>query len=293
MVDVSIIIVTYNTCLMTRECIESVFEKTSGISFEVILVDNNSQDESKEYFSQDSRIKYIFNSRNIGFGPANNLGIQCSRGRNIFFLNSDTLLVNNAIKVLSDYLDNHEIVGACGGNLYSKDMCPLHSFRRLSPLLFELNILLGGILAKCFYGRSGEHNFTKDVLCVNCIIGADLMVKSTVLKEVGLFDSRFFMYCEETELCHRIRNANYNIVSVPNARIIHLEGGSFSADNKRITRIKMNRNSLQLYCSIHYNKLYYFMLDCVWHAIIYSRILYYSLIGSDKRLFWRKIAHEF
>ena len=94
--DVSVIIVNYNTRKLTGECIDSIFEKTSGITFEVIVVDNASQDDSIEIFRKDPRIIFIENTENQGFGKANNLGIKYATGRNILFLNSDTLLINNA-----------------------------------------------------------------------------------------------------------------------------------------------------------------------------------------------------
>lgn len=99
------------------------------------------------------------------------------------------------------------------------------------------------------------------------------------------------MYCEETELCHRIRKANYKIMSIPDAKIIHLEGASFSED-KRIKRIKMNRDSTRLYCLIHYNKFYANLVDLVWKLTIYSRIGVYTLMKSPKKNFWTAIKNE-
>lgn len=286
--DVSIIIVNYNTCQMTSECIDSIIQKTVGISYEIILVDNASTDDSKEFFQQDSRVRYIYNNENLGFGRANNIGVNFAIGRNILFLNSDTLLVNNAIKILSDYLDENEFVGAVGGNLYAKNMMPVHSFRRFTPIFFDLSILLVDIPARIIFGKNKEHNFTDHVIVVNTIVGADLMIKKNVLDIVGLFDSRFFMYCEETELCHRIRKAHYRIVSVPLAKIIHLEGASFP-DGKRIERMKMNRNNLKLYCMIHYGHIYTVFINLIWKMTVLSRIVYYSIINSPKKEFWKQV----
>ena len=90
--DVSVIIVTYNTCEMTINCINSVIQKTENLDYEIILVDNASQDESYSTFSQDARIRYIYSEKNLGFGKANNLGAKFAKGRYLFLLNSDTLL---------------------------------------------------------------------------------------------------------------------------------------------------------------------------------------------------------
>lgn len=231
MLDVSVIIINYNTLKMTDECICSVIEKTSGISYEIILVDNASIDGSKEFFSKDKRVTYIYNDENLGFGRANNKGIKIAQGRNILFLNSDTLLRNNAIKILSDYLDNHPKVGACGGNLFLQDGTPGMSFGRYFPSLYEeLNIFFEYIPDKIIYGENSHFNYTGDELKVGFISGADLMVKHSVLDAVGCFDPHFFLYYEETELCLRIHRSGKSIVSVPKAEIVHFDGGG-----KRIT----------------------------------------------------------
>ena len=90
--EVSIIIVNYNTCDITKNCINSIFEYTKDIKFEIILVDNNSKDKSYSVFSNDNRITYLYQQNNLGFGKANNLGFKHAKGKYIFLLNSDTLL---------------------------------------------------------------------------------------------------------------------------------------------------------------------------------------------------------
>ena len=234
---------------------------------------------------------YIYLDDNIGFGRANNEGLKKAKGRNILFLNSDTLLINNAIKILLDYLDNNYRVGAVGGNLYSNQGAPLHSYRRLSPIAFELNTMLANIPSKIFFGRNEEHNHSERPIIVNTIVGSDLMVKKMILEKLSSFDPRFFMYCEETDLCHRIRKLGYKIVSVPNSKIVHLEGASFSED-RFFERIKMNRKSLNLYlyCSLHYGKFYAIIVKKLWRITILSRIIVYTLLASsNKRKFWKTI----
>ena len=103
--DVSVIIVNYNTLELTKNTIESVFEKTIEVSYEIILVDNASTDGSVEFFENNYKDKIILikNNENLGFGRANNKGIEIAKGKYIFLLNSDTLLINNAIKILFDF----------------------------------------------------------------------------------------------------------------------------------------------------------------------------------------------
>ena len=105
--DVSVIIVNYNTIELTLNCINSIFTHTLGIDFEVIVVDNNSDDGSGEILRLDKRIVFIQNLANEGFGSANNIGYRYAKGKYLFLLNSDTILLNNAIKLFYDYAEQH------------------------------------------------------------------------------------------------------------------------------------------------------------------------------------------
>ena len=144
--DVSVIVVNYNAGELAAACIDSVFAHTSGLDFEMILVDNASTDGSRSRFEADARIRYVYSPENLGFGRANNLGLTYASGRNILFLNSDTLLRDNAIKILSDYLDAHPGVGAVGGNLVDGQGLPGQSFMRYYPSLWEeFNLFWDGL----------------------------------------------------------------------------------------------------------------------------------------------------
>lgn len=289
--DVSIIIVNYNTCNMTKECIDSILEKTIEVSFEVILVDNASTDGSKELFERDERITYIYNNENVGFGRANNIGVEVASGRNILFLNSDTILLNDAISLMSMYLDENVDVGCVGGNLYSSGMRPLHSFLRFAPLGKEINELTSGLYARLLFGENVDHNHSKKTLTVKSIVGADMMIRKSILHEVGgAFNPVFFMYCEETELCHRIRNNGYLIKALPEPNIVHLEGGSFT-ENRMLERMGMYRDSLKIYCSLHYSKTYSSLVSLIWKLTIWTRIIGYGCINSPKKSFWIKVKN--
>ena len=212
---------------MTKECIDSVFEKTTGLDFEVILVDNASTDESKSYFSQDKRIKYIYSGNNLGFGKANNLGVTHATGRYLLFLNSDTVLINNAIKILSDYMDSDEKCGICGGNLFDKDGLPTHSYyRSFHSFCRDVFKSFFCLIDSVRYGKNKFHNNTNAPLQVSYISGADLMIRRDIVEAMGAFDPAFFMYYEDSELCYRVMKGGYEVVSVPNAKIQHLCGKS-------------------------------------------------------------------
>jgi len=285
--DVSVIFVNYNTLNLLVNAIDSVFSKTEGIKYEIIVIDNNSTDDSKNILFEryGNKINCVFLSENIGFGRANNEAIKIAKGRNIFLLNPDTILINNAIKILSDYLDNDPSVGVCGGNLYDENFSPMHSYTHVLPSIFaEINFLFLNLPLQLLYGKSVEFNTTNKPMEVAYITGADMMLKSDVLRNVGFFDEDFFMYYEETELTYRIKQGGYKVISVPNAKIIHLESKSFSYHS---IKQKMMLYGRYLYYKKLHSKIYYlfanviFLLNCLIRIVIY-----WILNDKTKKLYW-------
>ena len=227
-IDVSVIIVNYKTPKLLKSCINSIYDKTVGVNFEIIVVDNNSSDGSDKLIQTHfPDVIYVQSESNLGFGKGNNFGLKRARGRNIFFLNSDTLLINNAIKILSDYLDLNSRVGVCGGNLFSENLKNVHSFSLTFPGIYtELDDIFKGKLSKIKKLKKIQYNTEDHPIPVAYICGANMMIKASVLDDVGVFDPDFFMYFEETELCFRINKKGYDIINLPNAKIVHLEGAS-------------------------------------------------------------------
>lgn len=215
--DVSVIIVTYNTYKLTLNCIESIFCNTKDISFEIILVDNASTDGSREYFTKDERIIYIYNDVNAGFGTANNIGYKYSSGKYIFLLNSDTILKNNAIKMFYDKMESlPKDVACCGAWLIDADGNHIHSYG-LFPKWYDVFI--------CDKATTQNDDCRGDKR-VDYITGADLFVRRSVIEKYGMFDENFFMYYEETDMQERYRRQNFYSMIIDGPLIIHLEGKS-------------------------------------------------------------------
>lgn len=238
--DVSIIIVNYRSSRLVNDCIETIFEKVKDIEYEVIVVDNDTEDLQTAIAAHDDpRISLMQLPENVGFGRANNAGAQIAKGRNLFFLNPDTLLVNNAVKILSDYLDSHPECGVCGGNLYDAALKPMHSFRKIMPGVTDaIDITLKRRLSPLIYGKSHEFNYSDKEMRVGYITGADLMMPAHLFTSLHGFNRQIFLYYEETDLCKRISDKGLSIVSVPSAKIIHLFGQSHKPDGK--TKVKVN-----------------------------------------------------
>jgi len=275
MTDVSIIIVNYGTERLIADCVTSVIDKTKGVAFEIIIVDNASPNGSfaeleKRYKDADN-IKLLPMKENVGFGRANNAGYGLSSGRYIFCLNPDTELKNNAIGILSEYLDNNPSVGACCGNLLQADGKPATSYRRLYPSVFqEISFMTNYTVEKCLYGGSHKFNHTSGVIDVATISGADLMVRRSVLQKTGFFDPAFFMYYEDTDLCYRISASGFQLRNIPQALIYHYEGKSTNhLDHKAV----LNFDGRAKFYAKHHSKPYRFAANMIWGAAIGLRVM--------------------
>lgn len=215
--DVSIIIINYNTLSLTKKCIDSIFQHTKNIQFEIILVDNASTDGSKKLFMADARIIYIYNEENVGFGRANNIGLKYASGRYILLLNSDTYLINNAINIFKENMDVQPSNIACIGALLEDPFGA--EVRSFGPFLSFKQFFKG---VKLEIPRP----IPVSGVCVPVVLGADLFIRRSVIEKEGFFDPAFFMYHEENDLQRRYAQAGYYSKIIPGPRIVHLEGKS-------------------------------------------------------------------
>lgn len=277
---VSVIIVNYKTARLIVDCIRSIHAHTEGLEYEVIVVDNASGDGLQDVMRSEfgDKVQCVMLDSNVGFGMANNAGFAVARGQYLFCLNPDTLLLGNAISHLSDYLDAHADVGACGGNLYDAAMRPAYSFYRALPgLRYEFFILSANKLPMLIYGGNWCHNHSGHPLRVPCITGADLMLRREVVEQTGGFSPDYFMYYEETDLCARISALGWSIVSVPWARIQHLEGASFaSGTSVNPRRYEMMESSRRIYMRRHASALRRWLCDQIYYS---NLCLYHGLFA--------------
>lgn len=283
--DVSIIIVNYKTLPLIINCIHSIIKWVEGINYEIIVVDNNSNDDFQIRLKREfgSDVICLPLTQNLGFGCANNEGVKIAKGRNILCLNPDTILLNNAVKILSDYLDNHSDVAICGGNLYDENLKPAHSFCRTLPSIFwELNLLFMNIPEKIRFNKNRHFNYSMLPIEVGYITGADLMIKKNIFNDIGGFSSDFFMYYEETDLCCRVKSAKYNVISVPQAKIQHLEGKSFGEYSIKRTQIVFLEEGRMIYYKRNHSCIYIFISNIIYWLYLLSRFLFYKYRKNQK-----------
>lgn len=273
--DVSIIIVNYNTLSQTIECIDSIYAFTKGVEFEIILVDNSSSDGSKEYFEKDNRVKYIYNNQNYGFGKANNIGLTVSSGNYVFFLNSDTYLIGNVILTLFDFAENHKElnIGELGVVLLDK----YGNINKPYSNLASINILKN-IARKMGYTKDSHKYINNNLKLygyseVGFICGADVFMPKSVLDDIGGFDENYFMLCEEIDLAKRMCNAGYSRIIINNHDIVHLGGTSFVSKNKSYYRYKLETITTMYYGSKYYKSILYFFFRLYRYALFLRDII--------------------
>jgi len=243
-IDVSVIMVSYNTCSLTISSLRSIYgsifpaksaSSLGQLQFEVIVVDNGSQDDSvkqiKRLFPQ---VVLLVNDENVGFAKANNQAMACASGRYVLLLNSDTIIQPDTLAVMLDFMEGHPEAGAAGCKIILPDgkldkACkrgfprPIDSFyyvcgfSRLFPRVKRFNQYQLGYLDP------------DELYPVDCLVGAFMFVRRTTIDQVGMLDEDFFMYGEDVDWCYRIKQAGWVNYYCPLTQIIHYKG----AGNRR------------------------------------------------------------
>lgn len=291
--DVSIIIVNYNTCQLTIQSIQSVYQFTSGLNFEVIVVDNASSDDSVQYIKNAfPEIKIIQNEKNIGFGRANNEGLKIAKGEFVFLLNSDAFLTSNALLYFLEFMKEkaHEKIAVCGGELSTGRTDPTVSYGHLPSLLDAFSSIGFFTLYKNYHHdhiASGVVNTNPAVHEVGYVNGADMFIRKKHLDDVGFFDSDFFLYFEETELSYRLKKRGYTSVIIPMIKIIHLTNGSqkpnASFNYKHLFHFCQGRNLYFVKC----HGLFYSILVRICYALAEVNL---SIVGKRKGNIFKKLS---
>ncbi len=216
MTEVSIIIVHYKTPELTENCIQS-FLRSDFQNFEIIVVDNNSNDGAgAQLKAKYSKLNWIYNDKNEGFGRANNLGISVAKGEYIFLINSDIEAHTDTISICLQEIKSLKKPGVLGCKLINKDGTDQNS------QYFHSNDFKGILKDNILY----NYLFYKKPSELKAVMGAFMVIPRNVIEKCGGFDPDFFMYTEEIELCHRIRSNDFKIHYTDKTSAIHIHGGS-------------------------------------------------------------------
>lgn len=230
--DVSVIIVNYNSHQLTCECIRSIQAHTQDILYEIIVVDNASRDNNIIELQRAFPSVLVIGLReNIGFGRANNVGMQVAKGQYIFLLNPDTLLSDNSILTFFRYMNDpaNAQVAVCGATLVNKMGVPAMSYGNFPSFLGNFLSIGFHLFVRKYYAENldtGVAATTDRTRAVAYVSGAAFFARKKIIEQVGYFDDDFFLYFEETELCWRIGKSGYKVVYLPAVTIMHYEGGT-------------------------------------------------------------------
>ena len=235
--DLSVVIVNYQTFELTKNTINSIFQYSYPFSLEIIVVDNASGDDSlsrlKDYF--EDRVMFIASSENNGFAAGNNQALKIAKGKYVLLLNSDTIVLENTLENIYNYMEEHTDVGATGCRVVLEngdlDKACKRSFPNVKNSFFRLFHIPT---------NSKDDNYNLDdlpdgeVYEIDCLTGAFMFVRKETLDEVGFLDETFFMYGEDIDLCFRIKNAGWKIVYYGKSKIMHLKGASSKKQKSKL-----------------------------------------------------------
>jgi len=224
--DLSVIIVNYNTRKLLLDCLASVFSTVPPLNFEIFVVDNASTDGSVEAVKAAfPEVACICNSVNLGFARANNLAVTQSSGKYLMLLNTDAILTPTATATIIGYMDKNPDVGVCGGQLLNSDGSLQNSIANYPTLATELfsKSLLRRMFPQKYPGK--ESSFEQPVE-VESIIGACMVVSKEAVDQVGMLDESFFFFFEETDWCLAMKKNCWRVMFHPGAHVYHLQGQS-------------------------------------------------------------------
>jgi len=273
MPDVSISITNHNTKDYLEDCIRSIEESGIRRSYEIIVVDDASNDGSADMISgKHPKIKVIKNKINLGYVKSNNVGIRASRSKYVLSLNSDTKILGGAIDKLIDFMDKNPNAGAVGPKLLNSDgsvqlqarrgfPTPINSLFYFSGLsrLFPKSGLMGGYLLTYL-----DNTTTAEI---DSLCGAAMVVRREVIDKVGLMDESYFMYGDDIDWCYRIKQGGWKVYYLPEAEIIHF-GGRGGSRRQSYRNIFEFHRAMALFYKKHYSKDHLVLLN--W--LVYSGI---------------------
>jgi GT2 family glycosyltransferase len=291
-INVSIIIVSYNCSELLRKCMLSVYKQTTGLNFEIIVIDNSSIDNTLEMLSTHfPSVIVIANKQNYGFACANNHGIKITKGKYILLLNPDTVLSENAILKTITFMESKTHAGIVGCRLNNEDgswQASVNAFPSVLGTLFD-SFFLNYLFFKTYlFTKKG---WTKiDIVNpskVDWVMGAFFLIKREVIQNLGGMDEQYFMYSEEMDYCYRASKKGFETWYYPLTSITHNWGGISNVSKRTVTWVLISR---KLFLSKHYNKVKSMLIQIITYAGLAIRVVCYSMVGIIflKRTYFNK-----
>lgn len=230
--DVSVVVLTYNSEQYLKQCLDSVFKETKDVNFEVIVVDNQSQDKTVEVAkTYGDKIKLIIAPENGGYPKGNNLGIKASKGKFILIMNPDLYLVENSIERLFLWINAHDDCAIVGPDILTNEQ-KISSYANASFFPSLPRILTWAFFLERLPGISNviptyhTRGIVNKETYADWVSGSFLMVRRQAIEQVGMLDENIFMYGDEVEWCMRFKKSGWKVAYTPITKVVHIEGGS-------------------------------------------------------------------
>lgn len=272
-VDLSIIIVSFNTKELTTECIQSIVDNVKTLNYEIIVVDNDSKDGSVEHIKKlFPTVLLVPSSKNLGFSKANNLGIKSAKGRYVLFLNSDTVVYPGALEHMVDFMDKTPDAGAStcflkltNGKLddaahrgFPTPWRALTHFSGLSRIFAKSMLFNGYHLGYCEVDKIHK---------IDVLAGAFMLVRREAGDEAGWWDEDYFFYGEDIDFCYSLAQKGWKVYFVPEVTVLHYKGASggikkissklTTADQETRKKVTIARfNAMKIFYKKHYRTKY-------------------------------------
>lgn len=274
--DLSIIIVNWNSAAFLRECLLSIYATATHLKFEVIVIDNASFDGSELMVRREfPAVKFIQSKRNLGFAGANNVAFAHSSGRNVLFLNPDTEVTGNALSVMCSALDAIPDAGAVGCKLLNSDLSVqtscIQAFPSLLNQTLDFDFLQRWFPNSRLWGLRPLYASGNPASTVDIISGACLMIRRMVFEQVGQFSTDYFMYAEDMDLCYKVTQAGWRNYFIGHATVVHHEGRSSSTRPNYFATIMM-RESKFTFIRLRHGRAYALCHRCATGVISITRL---------------------
>jgi hypothetical protein len=298
--ELSIIVVNYNTKEFLKNCLKSVFQKMKDIRFEIWVIDNASTDGSLEMLREEfPKVKIITNKENIGFARANNQAIKKARGRYVFLLNPDTIILDENFKMLIQFMEEHPEAGACGPLVLNKDGTMQRQCKRGLTTFWNSFTYYSGLWRLFPKNKWWRKNFggyflldkPDDKICeIDNLSGAAMMVRKETIEKVGLMCEDYIMYWDDVDWCFRIKKAGWKIYYVPFTKMIHY-GGAGGAQLHAFKNLWYFHRGACLFYKRYLAPKYFFLVNFpyysgVWLAfglkLLFNLFRKEKIIGSKK-----------
>ena len=307
--DVSIIIVSYNTCVLLRDCLISMHEKTHGVTYEILVVDNASIDDSCAMLEKEfPKVSLIRNRENLGFSKANNQAIKESRGDYVLLLNSDTVIENNAVGIMYEFMQAHPRAAVCGPLLLNADKTVQRSIDTHHTVTSLTLRMLPGAYRDRYWCilrdkyHPGAFDYSKRYQITDgWLTGAVLMIRKAVFSESGLLDEAYHFMMEDADWGLAVSRSGWETWLVPEAVVTHLLGGSWKSRSEeveissKVRDVRQHRYYVRKNLGLVRYGIYRSVVLCCYVMNLIRRLIVATISSTEKRshaIFKRRLGWQ-